>query len=192
MAEIRIRNKNYGIHNFPDAESYLSKEHSEGRRFLRCEQTGFFEWFVFDECEPAEYAYRFDYASVPDMGAYLAPFAGCGWEHAGKFWKFHVFRKPKADGANGDIFPGNKSKAEMANKIIVFLWAFFIGSLSLTGVLVCVVFPRAADFLDEPLLWGFVMLGCYGVVAALWIVFGYQYYKNITGLRRIIKEHSFY
>jgi len=196
MAEIKIKNKKYRIGNFPDTEKYLSEQHSAGLEFLRYEKAKLFQmhgYFVFKKCEAQECIYKFDYQDkIDDENAYFELFKDCDWDYAGKYDLFHVFRKPKSENKNNDIFSDNKSKSEMCKKVLasrttVTLLIFLFLMVYLLFFNDIFNYGDTLNFYYiSTLLLNFIFC-IFMITLAIYSIFNLQ---NILDLERIIKKYQ--
>lgn len=182
MAEVKVRSK-LRYSNFPRIEEYLTESHAKGLKYKRKSER-FFTHFVFEQCEPQDYTYKFDYREIGDMDDYLALFRDCGWEYAGKFYNFYVFRKLKISGEDDDIFSDNVSKAEMCKTIIkhkYFTRGVAMVALVTLFVLYITIIQNGFGRLSQACLIGLI---------SMFTAIMFQAYIDIKILNRIITEYN--
>lgn len=185
MKEIKVKNTFYRISNFLDLEDYFTKEHLKGHKFIRYEKKLFTGYFVFEECEPAEYIYKIDFCvkTKEETGGYLTMYNDFGWEHIGSMGNFSLFRQPKTDDTNPDIFSDNKSRAKMCRQIL----ALKSSAIFLMMPLIAWLPNLAKRFSIIPE--GFIIILLINCVI-FYIIYIFKFLSTSNGLKVYIDENS--
>ena len=125
----------FTIADYEEEEMWLHSQHMNGWKLVKMTAPCF---YVFEECAPADVAYRLDYKNNSETDDYFQLFSDYGWEYLGSCVGWLYFRKPSADmdsERDGEIFSDNESKIDMIDKVLKTRF------LPILVIFLCCIFP---------------------------------------------------
>lgn len=108
----------FTIADYEEEEIWLRAQHQKGWKLVKMTPPCF---FTFEECAPADVAYRLDYQNNTESSSYFQLFGDYGWEYIGRCVGWLYFRKPASETdseQDSEIFSDNQSRLDLINHVM--------------------------------------------------------------------------
>ena len=179
MAETMTKWKFFTLCDYEKEEAFLTRMHQQGWKLVSfgigC--------YTFERCEPAQYAYRIDFAAeYTNKEEYLQMFRDYGWEYLGELNDFTYFRQ-NADNlteAETEIFSDNESRFQMMSKVL--RWKM-LPILVIFFLCMCPIILRV--FSGE--IHSLSVCGAYGFLVLLYLIL---FLYNFIGFSRLKNKYK--